>query len=131
MVRRGIIGGVTVTLVIVALGACSDEHYRAGRGYTSGSRAAATCSSVSTCGACTPIVGCGWCALPNGTGYCVTGPDACDAQAFSWTWEPTGCREPVDASGITINPPPPVEEDASTDEDAGTDEDASADADTD
>jgi hypothetical protein len=45
---------------------------------------------------------------------CAASPDECVTPAFGWTWNPSGCRIPADASTAQApdaGPPPPSEED--------------------
>jgi hypothetical protein len=97
--KRGfaLLAFASVALVV----ACSDES-RGGYGLRSRGSRDAMCGAQSSCLTCTPVVGCGWCQLPDGTGRCVDDPNDCQrATTFSWTWEPSGCREAADASVST------------------------------
>jgi hypothetical protein len=84
----------------LVVGACGpgDEDYGSvsyGGGYSDGCRRFASCS------ACTPVNGCGWCFDSDGTGICAASPDECVTPAFSWTWNPSGCRVAADAGAAT------------------------------
>jgi hypothetical protein len=82
--------------------------------YTSNAAAYATCSQAATCNTCTPIVGCGWCQMPDGTGKCVDDPNDCaSSMVFTWTWDPDGCRTPMDASSISVQERGDAQSDAS------------------
>lgn len=90
-------GMLMAAVIALGLGACDGNHDEYGM---SGGRSSADCSQHTTCGTCTPVVGCGWCFNGNGVGSCAADPDACKGSAFSWTWEPTGCRVSADASTV-------------------------------
>jgi hypothetical protein len=91
--------------------------------YTGSANGYATCAQATTCTTCTPIVGCGWCQMPDGTGKCVADPNDCEsAKIFAWTWDPGGCRTPVDASSVSVQERRDAEPaDASTASDASLD----------
>jgi hypothetical protein len=84
--------------IAIAAAACDSgddgygEIYGGGYGY---------CAGATTCGACTPLNGCGWCFNADGTGTCTSSPDECTTPEFSWTWDPSGCRETADA-GVVV-----------------------------
>jgi hypothetical protein len=93
---------VSIAAVAFALGACQGDNSSGGWGV-----GPYACGQYTTCGTCTPVPGCGWCYDSNGTGQCVAGPDQCATPAFSWTWNPSGCRVPADAStGPVVVVPP-------------------------
>jgi hypothetical protein len=70
------------------------------------------CQQFSSCSACTPVAGCGWCFDSDGSGMCAASPDQCATPAFSWTWNPSGCRIAADASTAQLPGagPPPAED---------------------
>jgi hypothetical protein len=100
--RRFFSGLVFVAALGVAVVACDsgDDDYVGGYGGGGGN---GYCAQATTCGSCTPLDGCGWCFNSNGVGTCTSGPDQCSTPEFSWTWDPTGCRETADA-GVTLGP---------------------------
>jgi hypothetical protein len=90
---------------LLVLAACESSSDWSGSSVASAGRDGdqGPCAQVSSCLACTPIVGCGWCQFPDGTGRCVDDPDQCSEQkVFSWTWDPDGCRVPLEAGAITV-----------------------------
>lgn len=94
-------------LASLALGACSDEHMREGRGASGGGDYDDPCAAYASCGACTPILGCGWCERSDGTTACLSGPGQCSNYQFRWTWEPAGCGVAVDAGPAPDDASPP------------------------
>jgi hypothetical protein len=110
-VRR--IVAATIAAGALVLGACEsdsgDDSVGSGGGYYD------ACRNYTSCSTCTPIEGCGWCFDSDGTGMCAASPDECVTPAFSWTWNPSGCRIPADA-GIApasdAGPASPPEQDA-------------------
>jgi hypothetical protein len=94
--RRAIAGSIAASLVAVVVGACGNN---AG-GPDGGPDLTGFCSQFTTCGTCTPQNGCGWCYDSDGTGTCAADPDECSTPAFSWTWDPDGCRVAADASVV-------------------------------
>ena len=87
----------------LVLGACeSDSADDGGGGCAYGYHDA--CHQFASCGTCTPVNGCGWCFDSNGTGICAASPDECATPAFSWTWNPSGCRVPADAGAAQVTP---------------------------
>src|SRR5580700_1901299 len=91
-------GAIVASLVGLALAACGNDG---GNGVDAGPDPAGYCSAFVSCETCTPANGCGWCYDSNGTGTCAASPDECPTLAFSWTWDPSGCRVTADASVIT------------------------------
>jgi hypothetical protein len=95
VVRRILAAAMAVGALV--LGACEtdsgDDHVSYG-GYYDG------CRNYTSCGTCTPVNGCGWCCDADGTGLCASSPDECVTPAFSWTWNPSGCRIPADAGAV-------------------------------
>jgi hypothetical protein len=92
---------LSASAVALLASACSDdssgyEYSRGWRGYEDG------CHQYASCGSCTPVAGCGWCTTGVGQGMCAADPNECaGAQAFSWTWDPSGCfAPPVDAGVV-------------------------------
>jgi hypothetical protein len=81
----------------IVLGACEDDSGAGGADYAYGGFHD-ECHAFLSCGTCTPIEGCGWCFDSDGTGLCASSPDECTTPAFGWTWNPSGCRIPADAS---------------------------------
>jgi hypothetical protein len=100
--RRGVV--VIVVAAVVGLAACeSSSDWSGGQGYARGRGGPGLCREATSCASCTPIVGCGWCQLPDGTGRCVDDPNDCsDETVFSWTWDPSGCRVPIEAGAVTV-----------------------------
>jgi len=80
-------------MIALGVGACDARS-----DYYDGYGSSSSCAAYTSCQTCTPVLGCGWCMNGNGTGTCAPGPDYCTGQQFSWTWEPTGCHVPADAS---------------------------------
>jgi hypothetical protein len=96
--KRSLTAGGVLLALGLALGACSETGGSASAGFGPAPRYA-SCRQYVSCGSCTPISGCGWCYLPDGTGKCVEDPDECSSSsAFSWTWDPKGCRVTADAA---------------------------------
>ena len=95
----------------LAISACDDHHGHGHGGFAGGGKdLALQCAQLATCGACTPVEGCGWCSVAGGGGACLTDPDDCDAQQFSWTWDPQGCAQGADAGiGTPVTPVTPVD----------------------
>jgi hypothetical protein len=98
----------------LVVGACNggDDSSSSFGGYSS--YGGDGCQQFTSCTACTPVPGCGWCFDSDGRGMCAASPDECATPAFSWTWNPSGCRIPADASTAQApdaGPPPPPEED--------------------
>jgi hypothetical protein len=128
---KRVFGSVVVLSLVTALaGACDDSSGSGPYYVTPGSGAGYACNAYTTCGSCTAAVGCGWCEDPNGRGLCGWGPDACPSSAFSWTWNPSGCRNPADASVSTVPDAAPASDAGRSDADARSDaaSDASGDA---
>ncbi len=97
---RMVVAAAAVASAVVAL-ACGDSRVQ--RGGRAGA-SATSCSAKTTCGTCTPVLGCGWCQLDDGSGRCVDDPNDCaDHDVFTWTWEPSGCREPADAGVAKVD----------------------------
>jgi hypothetical protein len=94
--RSAVTGSILASLITVALAACGSD----GGGADAGPYLASYCGQFTTCGTCTPANGCGWCYNDDGTGTCAASPDECPTLAFSWTWDPSGCRVTADASVI-------------------------------
>ncbi len=84
---------LALAVVTAVLGACDGRDHR-----RFDHAIADDCAQFASCGACTPIVGCGWCYNADGTGMCAADPDECATPAFSWTWDPSGCRSAADAA---------------------------------
>jgi hypothetical protein len=97
--KRIVFSLVFAASIGIAVAACDDHDHDYDRAYGGGDDTA-YCGEATTCGACTPLDGCGWCFNADGTGTCTTGPDQCTTQEFSWTWEPSGCRETADAGVV-------------------------------
>jgi hypothetical protein len=110
--KRGLKGFVLAGAIALGAGAC-DDNVDDTSYYSTTSNA--DCTRYTTCGTCTPVVGCGWCTSADGTGACASDPDYCTGKAFSWTWEPTGCRVAADASAVGDAGPTPDASDAATD----------------
>jgi hypothetical protein len=115
----------------IALGACESDSGDSGGGYGYYPDA---CRQFASCGTCTPVNGCGWCFDADGTGLCAASPDECVTPAFSWTWNPDGCRVPagtgtgqtVDAGVVVVlgdaaTPVPPADSGAGEDDAAAVD----------
>jgi hypothetical protein len=85
----------------LAVAACDsgDDDYN--EAYGGGGGGYGDCAAATTCGACTPLNGCGWCFNSDGVGTCTSGPDQCTTPEFSWTWDPSGCRETADAGVVS------------------------------
>jgi hypothetical protein len=98
--KRPLTTAAVLCLGLIALGACGDEKVRL-EPFAAPSRA--SCGAYASCSACTPVVGCGWCDNADGTGTCATSPDACAGAAFSWTWDPSGCRVPAEAGVLPVD----------------------------
>jgi hypothetical protein len=94
--RSAITGPIVASLIAIALGACGTD----GGGDDGGPNLPSYCGQFTTCGTCTPQNGCGWCYNDDGTGTCAPSPDACPTLAFSWTWDPDGCRVTAEASVV-------------------------------
>jgi hypothetical protein len=85
----------------IALGACESDPGDSGGGY---GYYRDGCGQFASCGTCTPVNGCGWCFDSDGNGLCAASPDECATPAFSWTWNPSGCRVPAAAgTGSTVD----------------------------
>jgi hypothetical protein len=98
----GTFGFAVLGLVVFAV-ACDDHDGHRGRGAEG--PGATGCELLTSCGTCTPVTGCGWCETPGGQGLCASDPDECaNVSAFSWTWDPTGCRVIADAGGVSVTP---------------------------
>ncbi len=96
----GVFAFVSLALVVFAV-ACDDQRGQHGRG----GGGEIGCGQLTSCGTCTPVAGCGWCETASGEGLCASDPDECaSASAFSWTWDPTGCRVVVDAGAVVVVP---------------------------
>jgi hypothetical protein len=96
---RAALGAIALLGVALLAGACDDGGY--GYAYGPPPRRVA-CGAFSTCATCTPQNGCGWCFSVT-TGLCVDDPSDCPAASTTgWTWEPTGCRAPLDASAVVV-----------------------------
>jgi hypothetical protein len=93
VVKRLVVYAALLAFFAATAGAC-DEAYV----YGVGPREGRYCRQFDTCGACTPVLGCGWCTSPDGTGTCTSDPDECPTEQFDWTWNPSGCLVPADAS---------------------------------
>ncbi|HEX4475709.1 MAG TPA: hypothetical protein VH142_11570 [Polyangiaceae bacterium] len=97
MLRRWCYALVITMFALVAISACDDGPY--GR-YRRDFYPYDPCQSYSSCGSCTPVLGCGWCSVGS-SGTCVSDPDYCGTNAFSWTWDPSGCPGAVESDGGT------------------------------
>ena len=111
--RRIVPAAFACALVIGACNGGDDStatSYGGYAGYSDG------CQAFTSCTACTPVNGCGWCFDSDGRGMCAASPDECATPAFSWTWNPSGCRVAADASTAQVAPgagsAPEVQEDA-------------------
>ena len=99
--KRIFTGVLFAAAIGIAVAACDSGDDGYGYAYAGGGGGgAAYCAQATSCGACTPLNGCGWCFDSDGTGTCTTGPDQCTTQEFSWTWDPSGCRETADAGVV-------------------------------
>jgi hypothetical protein len=110
LLPRGAWAFLGAALVLAACDSDRDDD----RYYDYGPRTA-DCSRQTSCGTCTPVLGCGWCYSAGGGGECVSGPERCSGSTFGWTWEPSGCRTPPDASVISDGGAAPDASDATAD----------------
>src|SRR4051812_25643239 len=118
---------LAASTVAISLAACNDDSGL--YGYPS-QPYGDSCRLYTSCDTCTPVAGCGWCFVGN-KGACVAHPDECaGVSAFSWTWDPSGCHLPADASAgsttgsdaaSTTDAAPPIPEDASADDGSAPD----------
>jgi hypothetical protein len=109
---KWITGSAAVVLGVFVFGACGFEESD-DSGWGVNDPQYDSCHAYSSCQSCTPIWGCGWCFDSNGSGQCVSDPGYCATSAFSWTWNPDGCRVAADAGVGFITPPNPPVVDAS------------------
>jgi hypothetical protein len=93
VVKRLVVYATLLAFFAATAGACDGEYV-----YGVAPREGRYCRQFDTCGACTPVPGCGWCTSPDGTGTCTSDPDECPTEQFDWTWNPSGCHVPADAS---------------------------------
>lgn len=100
--KRIFTGLLLAASIGIAVAACDDHDHDYESAY-GGADDSAYCGQATTCGSCTPLNGCGWCFNSDGTGTCASGPDQCSTPEFSWTWDPSGCRETADA-GVVAAP---------------------------
>jgi hypothetical protein len=101
----------SVAFAALVLGACEGSSDSGNAGYGTYFD---ECRQFTSCGTCTPVNGCGWCFDSDGTGMCAAGPDECVTPAFSWTWNPSGCRVPasVGTAAPDAGPAPAPQDDA-------------------
>jgi len=93
VVKRLVVYAALLAFFAATAGACGEEYV-----YGVAPHEGRYCRQFDTCGACTPVPGCGWCTSPDGTGTCTSDPDECPTEQFDWTWNPSGCHVPADAS---------------------------------
>jgi hypothetical protein len=115
MLYRFLSGALAVAALALLGNACDDSGGGGGSSAGGAGGTGPACAQYATCQACTPANGCGWCSYPEGTGECVSSPDRCREHAFSWTWDPSGCFVPADASVNPTTPAPPSSTDAAND----------------
>jgi hypothetical protein len=120
-VRRIVPAAFACALVIGACNGGDDSTATSFGGYAG---YGGGCQMFTSCTACTPVPGCGWCFDSDGNGMCAPSPDECATPAFSWTWNPSGCRVAADASIVQVQPEaattPEVEEDATASGESST-----------
>lgn len=91
-------------MIALAVASCESDRIDDGGGWATPSTS--PCALYTSCAACTPVSGCGWCFDSNGVGECAPDPDSCATPAFSWTWDPDGCRTTAAAgSGVAVTTP--------------------------